>query len=188
MPILICDYDPTWPAQFAAEERRLWDALGTLAVRIDHVGSTAVPGLAAKAVIDIQVSVARVEPVAEYRTALERVGYTYATVPFPYFHRPAGWPHTHHVHLREAGSPEARRTVAFRDWLRCHPEDREAYEALKRRLASDADEHTAEGRFGYSEAKTEFIRAIERRTRLGGGAGGPVASTRDRAAKEEGSP
>ena len=74
------------------------------------------------------------------------------------------------------------------DVLRCHPEDREAYEALKRRLASDADEHTAEGRFGYSEAKTEFIRAIERRTRLGGGAGGPVASTRDRAAKEEGSP
>jgi GrpB-like predicted nucleotidyltransferase (UPF0157 family) len=67
------------------------------------------------------------------------------------------------VHVREAEGVDARRTVAFRDWLRTHPSDRYAYEMLKRKLASDADAETVEGRFRYSEAKTDFIRAIEKR-------------------------
>ena len=165
MPIVIADYDPKWPEKFETEARRLRQALRDLALRIDHVGSTSVPGLAAKPVIDIQIAVAELEPVAAYRLPLESIGYTYATRPFPFFHRPSGWPHTHHVHVREAGGHDERRTVAFRDWLRKHPADRKAYEALKRELAGDADSNTVEGRFRYSEAKTEFIRRIERRAR-----------------------
>ena len=165
MPIVLAEYDPEWVQQFEDEARRLQEALGDVALRIEHIGSTSVPGLAAKPVIDIQVSVSDVHETDAYRVPLESIGYTYATVPFPYFHRPEGWPHSHHVHVREAGCRDERRTIAFRDWLREHPDDRASYEELKRLLASDADAATAEGRYRYSEAKTEFIRDIEQRTR-----------------------
>jgi len=165
MLIVIEDYDARWPEMFEEEARRLGEALDGIALRVDHVGSTSVPGLAAKPIIDIQVSVADPDLVGAYRRAIESLGYTYATVPFPYFHRPANWPHTHHVHIRQVGGLDEKRTLAFRDWLRLHPSDRGAYEELKRRLAGDADAATAEGRFRYSEAKTDFIREIQRRAR-----------------------
>jgi GrpB-like predicted nucleotidyltransferase (UPF0157 family) len=164
MPIEIVDYDPSWPEAFALEAERLRAALGTMALAVDHVGSTSVPGLAAKPVIDIQVSVDRLEPVDGYRARLAGIGYAYETVPLVYFHRPEQWPHTHHVHVRQHGGADERRTLVFRDWLRAHPEDRDAYEALKRSLAEDGDADTVEGRFRYSEAKTAFIREIERRS------------------------
>lgn len=165
MPIPIADYDPAWPRCFEAEAQRLHGALDGIALRIEHVGSTAVPGLAAKPVIDIQISVAALHPVEAYRAPLESLGYTYAIRPFPYFHRPYFWPHSHHVHVREAGSEEEARILRFRDWLRRHRGDRRAYEALKRSLASVADADTMEGRYRYSNAKTRFIRDIERRAR-----------------------
>ena len=167
MPIEIVHYDPSWPEMFEQEAVRLRAALGDLALHIDHVGSTAVHGLAAKAVIDIQVSVASLAPVEAYRNPLTRIGYTYETVPLAFFHRPADWPHTHHVHVRQIGGADEGRTLAFRDWLRTHADDRDAYESLKRRLASDADADTIDGRVRYSEAKTEFVRAIEKRSLSG---------------------
>ncbi|HEV3139037.1 MAG TPA: GrpB family protein, partial [Vicinamibacterales bacterium] len=115
-------YDSRWPAAFDAEAVRLRGALGPLALRIEHNGSTAVPGIAAKPVIDIQISVARLQPLAPYRDRLQPIGYVH--VPHqddsfcPFFHRPARWPHSHHVHLVEAGGAEERRTLAFRDYLR----------------------------------------------------------------------
>ena len=116
--IEIVPYDEAWPRLFAAERDRLSAALGPIALRIEHNGSTAVPGLAAKPVIDIQVSVARLQPLDRYAPALQRLGYVHlphADDAFaPFFHRPAGWPHTHHVHVVEAGSAEERRTLAFR--------------------------------------------------------------------------
>src|SRR5215471_11335305 len=97
----IVPYDPRWPAQFEAEATRIHEALGPLAVRVDHHGSTAVPGLAAKPIIDIQVSVANLQPLAAYREPLEHIGYVHmphADDAFaPFFHRPGDWPHTHHV-------------------------------------------------------------------------------------------
>lgn len=163
MTIEIVRYDPRWPEIFEAEALRLRTALEDLALRIDHVGSTAVPGLAAKPVIDIQVLVASLDPLESYRAPLESLGYTLETVPFPFFHQPAEWPHTHHVHVREAGGEKERRAIAFRDWLRSHPEDRRAYEELKRALARDSDAATVEGRLLYSDAKTDFVLEIERR-------------------------
>jgi len=166
MPIVLAEHDPGWSAVFEAEAARLAAALGDVALRIEHVGSTAVAGLAAKPVIDIQLSVADPGAIDAYRAPLEALGYTFATVPIPYFHRPARWPHTHHVHVRRVGSTEESRPLAFRDWLRGHPEDRAAYEALKRELARETDAESAAGRARYSEAKTGFIREIERRSGL----------------------
>src|SRR5262245_24150685 len=128
----IVSYDPAWPSQFEVEAVRIREALGSLAVRIDHNGSTSVPGLAAKPIIDIQVSVASLEPIGMYREPLCSIGYVH--VPHaddsfcPFFHRPSTWPHGHHVHVVKAYGDEERRTIAFRDYLRAHWDEARAYE------------------------------------------------------------
>ena len=159
----ISEYDPRWPELFENEAGRLRSVLAGLAVRIDHVGSTAVPGLAAKPTIDIQVVAPSEKAIETCRERLVALGYTHCAVPVPFFHRPATWPHTHHVHVRQAGTFEERRLCLFRDWLRAHEADRRAYEALKRHLARDVDLHNMAQRMRYSEAKTQFVREIERR-------------------------
>jgi len=160
----IVAYDPAWPDAFAAERRRLAAALGEHAVRIDHNGSTAVPGLAAKPVIDIQVSVRRLQPREEYADRLRLLGYVH--VPHsddsfcPFFHRPAAWPHTHHVHLVQSGGAAERRTLAFRDYLREHPDVARAYEELKRGLMRLHGAATFESRQASADAKTGFVTRI----------------------------
>lgn len=160
-------YDPAWPTVFAAERGRIAAALGTLAVRIDHNGSTAVPGLAAKPVIDIQISVRRLHPIGAYAPRLVDLGYVH--VPHqddsfcPFFHRPAVWPHTHHVHVVLSGGAEERRTLAFRDYLREHPDVAREYEDLKRRLASRYTEDAASSREAYAEAKASFVESMTQR-------------------------
>lgn len=163
--LTIVPYDPGWPEAFDRERARLGEALGVIALRIEHNGSTAVPGLAAKPVIDIQISVARLRPMEAYASALARLGYTH--VPHeddavcPFFHRPAEWPHTHHVHVVEAGSEEEQRTLAFRDYLRAHPDAAREYEALKRRLADEFTGDDFASREGYAQAKSAFIARID---------------------------
>jgi len=162
--IEIVPYDPQWPHAFEGERERIQAALGSLALRIDHNGSTAVPGLAAKPIIDIQVSVARLEPLESFAAPLARIGYVH--VPgqddtwCPFFHRPRDWPHTHHVHVVEAGGAEERRTLAFRDHLRANPDAAREYEALKRGLAAAHGGGSAESREAYAVAKTTFIERI----------------------------
>jgi GrpB-like predicted nucleotidyltransferase (UPF0157 family)/anthranilate/para-aminobenzoate synthase component II len=175
-PFAIVDPDPAWPGRFAEEGTRLRQALGELAVRIDHVGSTAVPGLAAKDVIDIQVSVRSLTPRAAYVPALEGIGYTYKLDPSTAEHeyltkgygRPDdGHPARIHLHVCAAGSDWERRHLAFRDWLRSHPQDRDAYASLKRELAArhPEDIHT------YTDGKDSFIRSTE--AKAAGDAGDP---------------
>jgi GrpB-like predicted nucleotidyltransferase (UPF0157 family) len=160
----IVAYDASWPAAFEAEAARLRSALALIALRIDHNGSTAVPGLAAKPVIDIQVSVASLVPLSAYGDPLRALGYTHLPHPddafCPFFHRPAGWPHTHHVHVVEHGGAEERRTLAFRDYLRAHADAAREYEALKRALASQYAADDADAREAYARAKTEFVEGI----------------------------
>jgi len=171
-PLEIVPYDPQWPVAFEAERRRLAAAFGELAVRIEHNGSTAVPGLAAKPVIDIQVSARRLHPIERYAPALERLGYVHLVHPddafAPFFHRPASWPHTHHVHVVQAGGEEERRTLAFRDYLRDHAEIAREYEALKRRLAPGYIATTAGSQQAYADAKGELIRAVTERALVEG--------------------
>jgi GrpB-like predicted nucleotidyltransferase (UPF0157 family) len=157
-------YDPAWPAAFEAEAARIRAALGSIALRIDHHGSTSVPGIAAKPIIDIQMSVADLEPMDTYRRPLQSVGYAHVPHPddcrCPFFHRPYAWPHTHHVHVVRAGSEEERRTLAFRDYLRAHAEVVREYEALKRHLAPQFSAGSFTSRQAYADAKTEFIERV----------------------------
>jgi GrpB-like predicted nucleotidyltransferase (UPF0157 family) len=161
---VIAPYDPDWPRAFEDERGRLAAALGSLARRIEHNGSTAVPGLAAKPIIDIQISVAQLRPVGAYGEPLAALGYTHVAHPdddrCPFFHRPAAWPHTHHVHVVESGAEEERRALAFRDYLRDHDRLAREYEQLKRSLAERFDLIDVGAREDYAQSKTEFVERV----------------------------
>jgi putative glutamine amidotransferase len=153
--------DPTWPHRFEEEAARIASALGDQVVRIDHIGSTSVPGLDAKPIVDIQVSLASLEPRSAYAPALRAIGYRTLLDPtcpdHEYASRDVDGGRAFHVHLCPAGTAWERRHLAFRDWLRTHPEDAAAYAVLKRTLAAEHpnDVHT------YTDGKSGFIRAIE---------------------------
>ena len=157
----VVPYDPRWPTAFVAEALRLRTALGSLALRIDHHGSTAIPGLAAKPIIDIQVSVAALQPIAAYGERLQALGYVHVPHPddsfCPFFHRPPQWPHSHHVHVVEGGGAEERRTLAFRDYLRDNSAAAHEYDRLKQDLVMQVTAVDRESREAYARAKTDFI-------------------------------
>jgi GrpB-like predicted nucleotidyltransferase (UPF0157 family) len=134
--ISIVPYDEAWPSAFQSEANLIRSALGPLARRVEHVGSTSVPGIAAKPVIDIQVSVPTLEPLSTYVQLLFPLGYTHVGVGdfdliYPFFQKPADWPSTHHVHLCLEGSDLERQHIAFRDYLRTHAAVAAEYVALK---------------------------------------------------------
>ena len=160
----IVPYDPTWPAAFTAEAIRLRTELGTLALRVDHNGSTSIPGIGAKPIIDIQISVTALQPITAYGERLQAIGYTHVPHPddsfCPFFHRPVQSPHSHHVHVVEAGGVEERRTLAFRDYLREHTAEAREYEQLKQDLAAQPAATTHESHEAYTQAKTDFIERI----------------------------
>lgn len=162
----IAPYDPGWVAAFELERDRVAAALGSLARRIDHHGSTAVPGLAAKPIIDIQLSVDDLKPLEAYARPLIALGYTHLPHPddavCPFFYRPQDWPHSHHVHVVQFGGDEERRTLAFRDYLRDHGNVARDYADLKRRLALRFSADDPSSREAYAEAKTEFIERVVR--------------------------
>jgi GrpB-like predicted nucleotidyltransferase (UPF0157 family) len=148
-------YRDEWTAAFAEWRQRLLGVLGQTAVRVDHVGSTAVPGLAAKPVIDIQVAVRDVEDEASYVPAIEGVGVALRSrdAGHRYF-RPAGdAPRTVQVHVIDAGSGWEREHLLFREFLRADPEARRRYARLKLDLAR----RYRDDRLAYNEAKTGFI-------------------------------
>jgi GrpB-like predicted nucleotidyltransferase (UPF0157 family) len=161
--VRIVDYDPAWPHEAARELAPVGAALGDLAVRLDHVGSTAVPGLAAKPIVDLQVSVAALEPQAAYVEPLAAIGYLF--VPFPdspeyhFFGKPPERPRTHHLHVCLAGSHEERRHLAVRDFLRADPGEAARYEAVKRESAR----LHPEDRLTYMEGKGAYVEELERR-------------------------
>jgi putative glutamine amidotransferase len=160
----VADPDPGWATRFDALRSELLEILGDLPDRIDHVGSTSVPGLAAKPVIDVQISVASMSPRTAYVEPLVAAGFTWALDP---------WDDTHeffsrdgrdgrravHLHVCQTGSAWERRHLAFRDRLRTHPEEAAAYAELKRSLVDihPNDVHT------YTHEKGAFVRSIEAR-------------------------
>jgi GrpB-like predicted nucleotidyltransferase (UPF0157 family) len=168
-PIVIAAYDAAWPATYEAERRRIQRAIGEWLLQIEHVGSTSVPGLAAKPIIDIMPGLRSLADAPHIVPAMQSLGYQYvseyeAQIPERrYFVRPGGEEnrgrHLFHVHAVETTSEFWRRHLAFRDWLRAHPEDCRAYAELKQHLAV---QHGCD-RDGYTSAKTDFIRGIERR-------------------------
>jgi GrpB-like predicted nucleotidyltransferase (UPF0157 family) len=126
-----------------------------------------VRGLAAKPVIDIQISVAQLHPLEQYAVLLRTLGYEHMPDPddsfCPFFHKPNVWPHTHHVHVVRAGDAEETRTLAFRDYLRAHSEVAREYENLKRRLVSEHDAGRLASQQAYADAKGPFVIAVTER-------------------------
>lgn len=156
-PVEVVDYDPLWPARFEQMREQLAASLGKLALRIDHVGSTAVPGLAAKPVVDIQVSVPDVEDTQAYRDAIEEHGFVlrYLEPGHRYFRPAPGVPRLWQVHVCQAGSDWERVHLLFRDFLRAHPDEATAYAAMKHEMAA----RHRDDRIGYNDAKEPWIRA-----------------------------
>jgi GrpB-like predicted nucleotidyltransferase (UPF0157 family) len=154
--IEIVPYDPTWPRLFHELGGTLRSALGDVAVRIDHIGSTAVPGLAAKPIIDVQVSVRAFQPLGAFKQPLELLGYIYRADNTErtkrYFREPPGSRRTH-IHVRRAGSFSEQWALLFRDYLRTHPQAGAEYTAVKRRLAAQFPHDGAP----YTEAKGPFL-------------------------------
>jgi GrpB-like predicted nucleotidyltransferase (UPF0157 family) len=144
--VRIVDYDPGWPEEAQRELARVGAALGDLAVRLDHVGSTAVPSLAAKPIVD-----------------LEALGYLFvpfATAPeYHFFGRPPERPRTHHLHVCLVGSFEELRHLAVRDLLRADPREAAGYEAVKRESAR----LHPEDRLAYMAGKQDYVEDLDRR-------------------------
>ena len=154
-PVEVVPYDPVWPARFEEWRARLGEALGDAAVRIEHMGSTAVPGLAAKPIVDILVMVPDVEDETSYAPAIEGLGLILRMREpgHRYFRPPGGGPREVQVHVCDAGGGWEEEHLRFRDLLRADPELRDAYGALKLELA----ERYRHDRLAYTDAKTAFI-------------------------------
>src|SRR6185503_5473614 len=170
--VVITEYDASWPVLFEEEAHRLRAVLGSSALRIEHVGSTSIPGLAAKPVIDIQVSVASLAPHGRYVDVMATLGYRHVAfgdfdLVYPFFHKPVEWPSTHHVHLCESGGEQEWKHLAFRDYLRGHPQVAQEYAGLKRGLARMHDGGTPQSMEAYSLAKSEFVANVLRAARAG---------------------
>lgn len=160
----ISPYDPRRVLEFEAERDCIACALGELAHRIDHSGSTAVPGVEAKPIIDIQVSVEQLKPIRAYAEPLTTLGYVHLPhaddAVCPFFHRPGEWPHTHHVHVVQFGGHEEQRTLAFRDCLREHTDVAHEYVALKKCLSALVNATESSSREAYANAKGEFVNRV----------------------------
>ncbi len=154
-PVVVSAYDPAWTARYGRVAGRISAALASNGVSIQHVGSTAVPGLAAKPVIDIDLLVSDSSDETSYVPQLEREGFTLVI-------RQPGWeehrllrhadPETN-LHVFSAGAVEPQRQLRFRDWLRAHPADRGAYAALKQKLAATGFDDV----MLYNNAKSALI-------------------------------
>lgn len=162
-PIQIVDYDLGWPDLFEREAGRIRAALGERALMIEHTGSTSVPELAAKPIIDILLVVPDSANEPDYVPTMEAAGYVLRIrEPEWYEHRLFKGPDTNiNVHVFSPGSPEIERMLLFRDWLRSNPADRQLYERTKRELARKEWKYVQ----NYADAKSEVVEEILARAR-----------------------
>jgi GrpB-like predicted nucleotidyltransferase (UPF0157 family) len=168
--ITIEDYDPAWADRFAAASSLLGEALSGMIIATEHVGSTSVPGLPAKPIIDIDLLIEDTADESRYLPALAELGYRLILrEPWWYGHRMLVSPAEDvHLHVWPAGAPEPVRHRLFRDWLRAHPADRDLYAATKRRLARDTVHRPGD----YSLAKNDVIDDIYARIFAAGDSAG----------------
>ena len=166
-PVVIVPWQAAWADRYAEQRDRLQALFGDTEAIVEHVGSTAVPGLAAKPIVDMLLGVRHLADVEARIPALEADGWQYvpeheAVLPERrFFARPTPRPRTHHLHAVEIDTPFWNDHLAFRDHLRTHPEDADAYAALKRALAA----RHGRDREAYTEAKTDFVRGVLARGR-----------------------
>ena len=159
--IVVADYDPRWPAFFAQIRDHVWPAVRDFATAIEHVGSTAVPGLAAKPIIDVDLIIPSGEALPQVVERLEALGYTHLGnlgIPGRDAFRATNDLPRHNLYVCPQGSIGLRNHLAVRDYLRAHPEAVEAYAALKRGLAQQFPNDMAH----YVDGKTDLIASILR--------------------------
>jgi GrpB-like predicted nucleotidyltransferase (UPF0157 family) len=162
--IRIVDYDPQWPKLFEREADRIRAALGRRALRIEHTGSTSVPGLVAKPIIDVLLVVTNSGNEDSYLPALEAAGYLLRIRETNWFeHRMFNAPDTEmNLHVFSSGCPEIDRMLTFRDWLRSHAADRDLYARTKLALVQKEWKYVQ----NYADAKTAVIEEIIARARI----------------------
>ncbi|WP_088007397.1 GrpB family protein [Indiicoccus explosivorum] len=161
----VLPFDPVWIHRFESEAAVLRRLLGENCIAIHHIGSTAVPDLAAKPIIDLLPVVRDLEEVDRLIGAFESIGYKAKGengLPGRRYFQKGGDDRTHHVHIYEAGSPEIRRHLVFRDYLRTHPDEAEAYGRLKTDLASKFPYDIG----SYISGKEKFVAALESKALL----------------------
>jgi GrpB-like predicted nucleotidyltransferase (UPF0157 family) len=165
--IEIVAYDPTWPALYEAEATRLREVFGPELIAIHHIGSTAVPDLPAKPIIDIMIVIRDIRRIAEFDVGMVGLGYrvrgecldAFGTPGRFYFSKDTDRVRTHQAHVMQLGHPEIEEKLAFRDYLRAHPQEAAAYADLKRRLAAENTQGIAE----YIQGKDAFVKALSQR-------------------------
>jgi GrpB-like predicted nucleotidyltransferase (UPF0157 family) len=162
-PIVVVDYDPTWPRLYEEEHTRIVSLIGDFLEEIHHVGSTSIPGLAAKPVIDILAIVSTLHMVERCVKPLARIDYAYFDengIPGRhYFRKPSDisfQQHTHHLHMMTREHEQVRAMLDFRDYLRVHPESLREYQDLKRELAV----RYRTDRNLYTDAKASLVTSI----------------------------
>jgi len=163
--VVIVDYNPQWPQMYEDERARIQNAIGPYLVDIQHVGSTSIPGLSAKPIIDILPVIRDISLVSQCVEPLAALDYAYfGEYGIPgrhYFRKPAditSQPHTFHLHVLEKGHDQWAMMLLFREYLRLHPEATQHYDTLKRELAA----HYGSDRVGYTDAKEFFVKSIVR--------------------------
>jgi GrpB-like predicted nucleotidyltransferase (UPF0157 family) len=160
----VVSHDPRWRHSFEAEAGHIAAALGENVVAIHHIGSTSIPGIHAKPIIDVLVEVGDIDQVDGRSAAMEALGYEvmgeYGIPGRRYFRKnDQDGTRTHHVHVFRAGSGEAARHLAFRDYMIAHPADAQRYSELKRQLAEEYPDSAD----AYMDGKDGFIREMDRR-------------------------
>jgi GrpB-like predicted nucleotidyltransferase (UPF0157 family) len=164
--VFLQPHDPQWADEFARESAEVARALGEALVAIHHIGSTAIPGIAAKPVIDMLAVAEALAAIDAAAPKLAALGYEamgeFGLAGRRYFRKDnAAGERTHQIHTFQAGSPQVARHLAFRDYLRAHPETALAYERLKRQLA---EEHSSDVN-AYTDGKNMFIEAVDARAK-----------------------
>jgi GrpB-like predicted nucleotidyltransferase (UPF0157 family) len=159
----VVPHDPRWRDAFAAEATHIGAALGGNVVAIHHVGSTAIPGIYAKPIIDLLIEVADIARVDARGPAMQALGYEvmgeYGIPGRRYFRKNSQeGARTHHVHAFQAGSPDVARHLAFRDYMIAHPGDAQRYSDLKRKLAAEHPRNSE----AYMDGKDGFIQEMDR--------------------------
>jgi len=164
MKVCVVPYDPNWAAEFAAEAERIRSVLNSVDLAIHHIGSTAIPGISAKPIIDILLEVDDIQTLEGYSSALAGPGYEakgeFGSPGQRYFRKESvSGVRTHQIHACERGSAGSERHLSFRDYMITHPDGAQAYSLLKRRLAaSHPDDIEA-----YMDGKDSFIKEHEAR-------------------------
>jgi GrpB-like predicted nucleotidyltransferase (UPF0157 family)/GNAT superfamily N-acetyltransferase len=157
--VQVVPYDPNWPHSFETESKLIKQALGDNCLEIYHIGSTSVPGLAAKPIIDMMPVVRDITMVDSSNSAMDALGYNALGengIPFRRYFEKGSKLRTHHVHVFAQNNPDIERHIKFRDWMRTHPEDIKAYADLKKDLATRFPEDS----FSYWIGKEDFITKI----------------------------